>query len=151
MEKESFIYTISSEDRLNSIGVATTIYDINFGGFNSNHDDFRIEVVNFVLNGNVLAANGFLILAAENLHSNGVFCREILSSQDCILCSISTNADTLMSSGGITFNVNNCRINKRIRFKLLLPDLTPAISTTDINIGAETVWLLTLQVIPLSI
>jgi hypothetical protein len=52
MEKESFIYTISSSDRLNN-GANQVYYDIDFGGFSSHHENYKIQVVNFMLSGSL--------------------------------------------------------------------------------------------------
>ena len=45
----SFTYIISSSDRTNSIGTNTNTYDIDFGGFNSNCNDYSIEILNVLL------------------------------------------------------------------------------------------------------
>ena len=59
MEKEAFKYTISSDDRMNTC--ANQIY-YDFGGFQSNHDNYKVEVVNCIMNGSVLDSNGYLIM-----------------------------------------------------------------------------------------
>jgi len=149
MEKESFNYMISSNDRVNT--TANQIYyDIDFGGLSSQHSDYKIEVVNCIVNGSVLEELGFIMLVCENFHDDGVFCRNLLNSNECVICTIPTNLDVLMSSGGVVFKSSNCRVSKRIRFKFLLPDFTPPVSNTDINIGGvETRWLLTLRMTPI--
>ena len=149
MEKESFNYTISSNDRVNT-DANQIYYDIDFGNMMSPHDNYRIEVVNCIMNGAVEEDNGYLTLVCENLHDNGIFCRNLLNSNECVICTIPTNFDVLMSSGGIVFNASNCRMTKRIRFKLLLPSFVPVTSGTDINVGGvETRWLLTLRLTPI--
>jgi hypothetical protein len=65
------------------------------------------------------------------------------------VCVIPTNVDVLMSNGGIQFKVNNCRMKKTIKFRFLLPDFSPVVDGTDINVGGvETKWLLTLRMVP---
>jgi hypothetical protein len=148
MEKESFNYTISSDDRTNTLA-NQIYYDVDFGGFSNNHDDYRVEVVNYILNGSVLETNGYLILIAEDLHDNGVFCNRILSSNESVVCVIPTNVDVLMSNGGVSFKANNCRMKKNVKFKFLLPDFTNVVDGVDINLGGvETKWLLTLRMVP---
>ena len=150
MEKDAFNYTISSQDRTNDIGTPTVFYNINFGGFSNLADNYKIEVVNLVLSGSVLEANGYLILTAEGLHDDGIFCPQKLSTRDCVIATIPTNVDTLMSNGGVCFKSNNCRINKNIKFNLLLPNFDSVEDDVDINLGGiETHWLLTLRMIPL--
>jgi hypothetical protein len=147
MEKQSFNYTISSSDRINSAD-NQIYYDIDFGGFSSNNDNYKIEVVNCVFSGGVAEDNGYLIMTCDGLNENGVFCRKVLNSTESILCVIPVNVDVLMSSGGIEFIANNIRTERRIRIKLLKPDFTPVVDGTDINVGIETEWLLTLRLTP---
>jgi hypothetical protein len=130
MEKETFNNTISSDDR-NNTAANQIYYDIDFGGFSNNHDDYKIEVVNCILNGSVLESNGYLILVAEDLHDNGVFCNGNLSSNESVVCVIPTNVDVLMSNGGIQFKANNCRMKKTIKFRFLLPDFTNVVVVVD--------------------
>lgn len=149
MQKYSFNYTISSDDRINT-DANQIYYDIDFGGLQSPYDNFQIEVVNCVLNGSVEELNGYLILTCQGLHDDGIFCRKVLNANECIMCTIPTNIDTLMSSGGISFRANNCRMVKRIKFRFLSPSFDPVIDGTDINLsGAETKWLLTLRMTPI--
>ena len=151
MEKESFNYTISSDDRVNT-DANQIYYDIDFGNTMSHYDNYKIEVVNCIMNGAVVEDNGYLILVCEGLHDNGIFCRNLLNSNECVICTIPTNLDVLMSNGGIVFNASNCRISKRIRFKLLLPSFVPVTSGSDINVGGvQTRWLLTLRLTPLGV
>ena len=147
MESESFIYTISSDDRTNT-DADQIYYDIDFGGLNSKYNNFRIEVVNCILSGDVDNTIGYLILACDNLHSNGVFCRESLNSNQCVVAIIPTNADVLMSNGGVSFLADNIRSIRPVTFRLLNPDFTAVTDGVDINVSAETKWLLTLRLIP---
>ena len=145
---ESFNYVISSDDRVN-IGQLTNTYEINFGGFNSNYENFNVEIIQLILNGNVLSSNGYIMLIAENLADNGVYCPQILDANQAIVAVISTNIDGLISNSNITFRCNQCRMIKRIRFSLHKPDFNECISETDINIGYETRWVLTLKMTPI--
>ena len=156
----SFTYIISSSDRTNSIGTNTNTYDIDFGGFNSNCNDYSIEILNVLLSENTLQANSMLILVANDLADIGYFCTASLnSSKNSGLVKptiigfvpLLANIDMFNSgSGGISFVVKNIRIKRRIRFKILKQDYTDAIDGTDINIaGAETKWYITMRVTPI--
>jgi hypothetical protein len=144
-------YVFSSDDRTNSIGTATNVYNIDFGGFNTQYDNFYCEVIQVVLNGNVLGTNGYLYLVAENL-SNGEdrFCPSILNNNESIIAVISTNIDSLMTNTNISFRTTDVRVPKRVTFKLLKSDFSDAVSGTDINIaGIETRWVVSMRMIPI--
>jgi hypothetical protein len=156
----SFTYIISSSDRVNSVGTNTNTYDIDFGGFNSNCNDYHIEILNVLFSENTLQANSMLILVANELADIGYFCPASLNSTKNSalvrptiigLVPLLANIDMFNSgSGGISFNVKNIRIKRRIRFKILLQDYTDAVSGTDINVaGAETKWYITMRVSPM--
>ena len=146
---ESFNYVISSDDRVD-LTPNQNFYEIDFGGFNTPYENYNIEVVQCILNGNVLSSNGYIMLIVENLADNGVFCPQILDAQQAIVAVISTNIDGLISNSNITFRANNCRMIKRVRFSLHLPNFLPCVDGVDINIGAiETRWVLTLKMIPI--
>ena len=156
----SFTYVISSSDRTNSIGTNTNTYDIDFGGFNSNCNDYSIEILNVLLSENTLQANSMLILVANDLADIGYFCPASLTSSKNAtlvrptiigLIPLIAGIDMFNSgSGGISFVVKNVRIKRRIRFKILLQDFTDAVSGTDINIGGfETKWYITMRVSPI--
>ena len=156
----SFTYIISSSDRTNSIGTNTNTYDIDFGGFNSNCNDYSIEILNVLLSENTLQANSMLILVANDLADIGYFCPMSLTSTKNAglvrptiigLVPLLAGIDMFNSgSGGISFVVKNVRIKRRIRFKILLQDFTDAVSGTDINVsGFETKWYVTMRVTPI--
>jgi hypothetical protein len=148
MDQDSFIYTISSSDRLNN-GNNQAYYDINFGGFSSHHENYKIEVINCILSGSVDENNGYLIMTCSGLNEDGVFCNKVLNSSESILCVIPTNNDVLMSSGGVEFKASNIRIPRGITFKLLKPDFSICEDHIDINVnGVETKWILTLRMTP---
>jgi hypothetical protein len=149
MEKESFIYTISSSDRLNN-GANQVYYDIDFGGFSSDHENYKIQVVNCVLSGSVDENNGYLIMTCNGLNDDGVFCEKILNASESVVCVIPTNVDVLMSNGGVEFKASNIRMSRRIRFKFMRPDFSDCIDGDDINVGnVDTSWLLTLRMTPI--
>lgn len=144
-------YVFSSDDRTNSIGTATNVYDINFGGFNTSYDNFYCEVLQVILNGNVLGTNGYLYLVAENLAAGeDRFCPSILNNNETIVGVISTNIDSLMTNTNISFRTRDVRVPKRVRFKLLKSNFADCVSGTDINIaGIETRWVVTMRMIPI--
>ena len=146
---ESFNYVISSDDRVD-LTPNQNFYEIDFGGFNTPYENFNIEVVQCILNGNVLSSNGYIMLIVENLADNGVYCPQILDANQAIVAVISTNIDGLISNSNITFRANNLRMIKRVRFSLHLPNFLPCVDAVDINIGAiETRWVLTLKMTPI--
>ena len=60
MDKEPFIYTISSEERLN-IDTNGPVYNIMFGGFNSQYNNFKCEVLSCTLSSNFSDILGYMI------------------------------------------------------------------------------------------
>ena len=149
MEKESFIYTISSEERIN-VATDGPTYDINFGGFNSQYDNFKCEVMSCTLSTNYRTQDGFMMLTAINLNEDGNFCSKVLDSNVSIVAVISTNAITARHDGEIFFNIKNCRIARNITFTLVIPNLSEAVSGFDINLGAGiTRWILVLKMTPI--
>ncbi len=148
---ESFNYIVSSDDRTNNVDQLTNFYEIDFGGFNTSYDDFNIEVIQVILNGNVLSSNGYVILIAQDLNDgHSLFCPQILDGNQSIVGVISANIDGLISNSNINFRSNNCRMIKRIRFSLHNPNFNECVSGTDINIGGiETRWVLTLKLSPI--
>tara|TARA_R110002153_G_scaffold173363_1_gene326089 strand:+ start:1094 stop:1558 length:465 start_codon:yes stop_codon:yes gene_type:complete len=144
-------YVFSSDDRTNSIGTPTNKYEIDFGGFNTQYDNFYCEVIQVVLNGNVLGTNGYLYLVAENLTTgNDRFCPSILNNNEAIVGIISTNIDSLMTNTNISFRTTDVRVPKRVTFKLLKSDFNDCVSGTDINIaGIETRWVVSMRLIPI--
>ena len=146
---DSFNYVISSDDRVD-LTPNQNFYEIDFGGFNTPYENFNIEVVQCILNGNVKSSNGYIMLVVENLADNGIYCPQILDAHQAIVAVISTNIDGLISNSNITFRANNLRMIKRVRFSLHLPNFLPCVDGVDINIGAiETRWVLTLKLSPI--
>jgi len=149
MEKEAFIYTISSEERLN-IDTNGPTYNIMFGGFNTQYDNFKCEVMSCTLSNGYTTTLGYISLIATNLNENGLFCPKLLQSDTCVVAVISTNAVTARHDGEIFFNVKNCRVARLIKFQLILSTFAGIISGTDINIaGNNTNWILILKMIPI--
>jgi hypothetical protein len=151
----SFTYMISSQDRTNTLPAAGfgIVYDINFGGFSEQYDDYMCEVISFAATSGFTAATNYWIICAENLAETGYFCRSKLSPRECILSILPLNATqdafTQSDGGNIKFRINKCRVQREITFFILKPDFTPAVVGTDINIGTETRWLLTLKMTPI--
>ena len=154
---QSFTYTIASDERTNTIFPAAgqkIIYNINFGGFTEQYDNYFCEVISIALSVGILTSQNYLIMSCENLADNGYFCRGKIPRTDVILglipLSALTDAYVQSDGGNIKFRVNNCRIPKQVVFSFLKSDFTPAIVGTDLNTGAsETKWLLTLRMTPI--
>ena len=143
--KESFIYTICSNDRINK-EADPAIYYIDFGGFNSQYENYKCEVLSCVINRNYTTTLGYYILTARNLNDSGVFCKSKLGSDECIM-SIITSDKIAKNENDYFFNVKNCRIAKRIMLEFLLPDYTP-VGNAFHNLE-ETLWVLTLKMTPI--
>ena len=150
--KNSFTYVISSEERTNTAANQIS-YDIDFGGFSGKNQDYYCEVLSFSINGKITAAPapiGYFMFICENLNDDGFFMVKKLSNRECLISIVplTTTIDAhhqYNGEGGISFKVNNCQMRRPIKFKLLKPDFTEVISGTDINVGAETKWVLILK------
>jgi len=160
----SFTYIICSDDRNNTILPAAgngVFYEINFGGFSEQYEDYMCEVVSFAVTAGLPLASTYYMFCAEGLCENGYCCRSILSSKDNILSVVPLNAvqDAYIQSdgGSIKFRVNNCRMRKLVNFFFLKPNFTAVLAGTEINIPTpgppvvenETKWLLTLRMYPI--
>lgn len=159
---KSFTYIISNTDRTNNLPAAGLgiVYDINFGGFSEQYDDYMCEVISFSMTAGIVASNTYWMFCADKLCENGYFCKSQLNPKECILSVIPLNAihdAYVQSEGSIRFRINNCRVQKQISLFFLQPDFTPVICETDINIPTagnppvpvETKWLLTLRMHPI--
>jgi hypothetical protein len=154
---ESFTYMICSDDRKNTTLPSAgqpIFYDIDFGGFSEQYDNYMCEVISLGISDGILSNARYLMFACENLANNGYFCRGKLASNDVILSIVPTSAlgDVLVQSdgGNAKFRVNNCRMLKQVTFYFLRPDFTPAIVGTDLNVGGtESKWVLNLRMYPI--
>jgi len=146
MEKESFTYIICSQEKTNTEG---THYDIDFGGFGNNNENYKIDVLNFIVNDTLLEPRGFMIFLCEDLADNGSFCTSLLNGNQAIITTISTESNSLMSTSGSTFIARNCKQKKRVRFKFVNHDLSDVVDDQDINLGYDTDWVLTLKMTPI--
>jgi hypothetical protein len=145
MEKESFTYILCSQEKTNTDG---TFWDIDFGRFGNNATNYKIDVLNFIVNDTLLTSRGYMVFLCENLADDGSFCSSLLHGNQAVLTTISTDLDSLMSTNGASFIANSCK-NKRIRFKFVNPDLSDVEDTVDINYGGDTNWVLTLKMTPI--
>ena len=154
--KNSFTYVISSDERKNT-DANQIYYDIDFGGFSGQNQNYNCEVLSFTINGKITATPapiGYFMFMCENLNDNGFFMVKKISNRDCLISIVplTTTIDAhhqYTGEGGISFKVNNCQMRRPIKFKWLKPDFTDVISGTDINVGAETKWVLVLKMTPI--
>ena len=141
--------------------------NVMFGGFSEQYDDFMCEVTSFSKTAGLPLQSTYYMFCAENLSENGYFCRNILTSKECVVAVVPLNAvqDSYIQSDGasIRFRVNNCRMRKQVTFFLLKPSFTPVLCGTEINIPipaqvgppavaeipVETNWLLKLRMYPI--
>ena len=157
LKDEAFTFVICSDDRTNSLGAdvvyLTNFYDINFGGFSEPYDDYRVEVVSFgAANGFPNNVHNYYYFACEGLANNGYFCsNKVLPSNDVILSVLPLTAlqdAYIQTDGNIIFNVKNCRIVKKVRFKFYKQDFSIP-GPADLNGSAEIKWVLTLRMTPI--
>jgi hypothetical protein len=154
-ETKSFMYVISSDEKTNTLAT-TYFYDIEFGGFATNHQNYQCEVISFSINGNVSATPtsiGYFLFMCEDLADDGIFMVKKISNRDCLIsmCPLYAVGDAFVQSDGsrgITFRVNKCQTKKNVRFKFIKPDFTTP-SVTELNVGGETKWILVLRMTPL--
>ena len=153
---EAFTYVICSDDRTNNLidpVNLTNFYDVRFGGFSEQYNDYQVEVVSFgAASGFPNTIHNYYYFTCEGLANNGYFCsNRVLPTNDVIISILPLTAlqdAYIQSDGNIIFNVKNCRIAKNVRFKFLKSDFTTP-GTTEINNGAETKWVLTLKLTPI--
>ena len=166
----SFTYMICSDERNNTTLPAAgngMFYEINFGGFSEQYDDYICEVISFSISAGLPLSSTYYMLCAENLAANGYYCRNVLSNQDCILTVFPLNAvqDAYIQSdgGSVRFRVNNCRMRKVVNCFFLKPNFSAVLAGTEINIPipaqvgppavaeipVETKWLLKLRMYPI--
>ena len=161
---KSFTYIICSDDRSNKILPVAgegIFYDIKFGGFSEQYDDYMCEVLSLSITAGLPLITSYYMLCADGLSENGYFCKNVLSSKDCILAVVPLNAvqDSYIQSdgGSVKFRVNNCRVSKLVGFFFLKPNFTSVLCGTEINIPiagppvveVETKWLLKLRMTPI--
>ena len=166
----SFTYMICSDDRINNIAGKAALnenlpgvdqimeYQINFGGFSEQYDDYQCEIISLAMTGGINVVTSYFLLYAEGLNSDGYFLSSLLSRNACILSIIPLSAiqDAYIQSdgGNVKFRVNNCRIPKLVKFLFLKPNYDHVLSVTDINtfagaVQTETRWILTMRMTPI--
>ena len=149
MNNESFIYTLSNREVKNG-KVDPIEYDVMIGDFNSQNENFRFELIGFNIESNFDFLNDqYIIVVFDNLASNGVFSRSIVGSDKVLVPIVLNNATSgeYKSNGGsnIFLNVNNCRMQREIKIRILNSSLDPiTVGATD---GAD--WLITFKVTPI--
>ena len=128
-------------------------YDIDFGGFSGKNQDYNCEVLSFSINGRTTtmpAKIGFFLFMAENLNDDGFFMVRKISNRDCLISIVPLSAviDAACQadgSTGISFKINQCQMRRPVRFKFLKPDFSVPTSGNEINVVAETKWVLVLK------
>ena len=149
MEKDSFMYTISSEEAF-SYNLDSSEWIFELGGFSSSpFNHFKIEVVNCIFDNGLNPENGYIMLIARDLAENGYFCRSLLPANEAIVCTVGCNDDVYLSNGGTAFNAKNLRMKRQILFKVLLSTFETPVHEVNINVDGITNWLLTLKVTPI--
>ena len=149
----SFIYTICSEERLDLETDEPIEYDLFFGGFSSQYENFRVEIIgmNFTIGFNDVI-DRYLIVALDNLSSNGVFSRELAGSSSVLFPITVSSADSAeyITNGNVFFNVDNCRMEKQFKMRILLPSLVPVEAGINYHTAANpTEWFLTMKITPI--
>ena len=150
--ENSFIYTISSFERLNTEDEPVE-YDLNFGGFGSQYDNFKVEIIgmNFTM-GCDPDLNRYFIVALDGLASDGVFCQGIVGSSSVLFPVTLSNVGSAeyITNSHIFFKVDNCRTARQIKMRILLDNFEPVVADTNIhNEPINTEWFLTMKVTPI--
>ena len=156
LHDESFTYMISSDERTNGQGIDITFltyfYDINFGGFSEQFEEYKVDVLSFSCVGGIPVGASYYLFLVENLVSDSYFCTRKLTNKEIVLSVLPLNAvqDAYVQSdgGAISFKIKNARNIKKVRFKFLKQDFTIP-GATEINSTAETKWILTLKLTPI--
>ena len=92
---KSFTYIICSDDRSNKILPVAgegIFYDVNFGGFSEKYDDYMCEVISLSITAGLPLVTTYYMFCVDSLAENGYFCKNVLSSKDCILTVVPLNA-----------------------------------------------------------
>ena len=155
LHDESFTYMICSNERTNvptEPEYLTNFYDINFGGFNEPYEEYKVDVLSFACAGGIPVGTGYYIFIAENLDSDGYFCRKMLANREVLITKLPLNAisDAFIQSdsGSVSFKIRNARNVRNVRFSFLKADFTVP-SLDAINHEAETRWILSLKLTPI--
>lgn len=151
---KSFMYMICSDDRTNTTlpeAGQKIFYDIDFGGFSEQYDNYICEVLSFSLTAGLAQSNNYYYFICNGLAENGYFCKSKLSRRETIISVINTStlSDLLRfnESNINSFRVNNCRIPKQVTFGILKSDFTPV--NVGVEISTDTRWVLTLKMTPI--
>ena len=151
---KSFIYTISSEERLNK-EVEPIEYDLMFGGFGSQYNEFRVEILGLdFTRGFDNTVDKYLIVAIDDLASDGVFCQR-LGGGNSVLFPITVFSDDsadYVTNSNIFFKVDNCRTARRIKMRILASDFEPVTAGANYHTSSsafDTEWFLTMKVTPI--
>ena len=155
LHDESFTYTISSNERTNDPLAPenlTNFYNINFGGFNEPYEEYKVDVLSFACSGGIPIGTAYYIFVAENLDSDGYFCRKKLTNREVLLTKLPLNAisDAFIQSdsGSVSFKIKNARHVRNVKFSFLTSDFTvPGVEA--INHEGETRWILSLRMTPI--
>ena len=97
---------------------------------------------------------GYLMFMCEQLNDDGIFMVRKISNRDfsILIVPLSAVIDAACQadgSVGIFYKFNQCQMRRPVRFKFLKPDFTVPISGTDMNVVAETKWILVLRLTPI--
>lgn len=155
LHDESFTYSISSNERTNDPLdpiYLTNFYDINFGGFNEPYEEYKVDVLSFACSGGIPVGTAYYIFVAENLDSDGYFCRKMLAKREVLITKLPLNAisDAFIQSdsGSVSFKIKNARNVRKVRFSFLKADFTVP-DVDAINHDGETRWILSLKMTPI--
>jgi hypothetical protein len=100
-ESKSFMYVLTNFDKTNT-DITSYYYDINFGGFSELSNNYRAEVGSFAAVGGIAASQSYYLFVAENLVSDGYYCRNKLSNREALISKLPLNAlqDAYIQSDG---------------------------------------------------
>ena len=148
-ESESFIYTISSQERKNNVDDNVTSYDFDFGGFNSQYNNFRVHFLSMQFN-STIATDALFYAHISGLNNDGYFSQGILKP-DAMILPVGFINNTYAYTGEMFCEVQSARMKKNITITMLDSSMNEMEDEVGYNLeGVETNFLLVMKVIPIS-
>ncbi len=154
VEEDAFTYMICSDDRKNITlpGAGQPApYNIDFGGFSEQYDNYKCEVQSLCLTTGLIQSNNNYYFICDGLADDSYFCRSKLSRRETIISVVNTTTFSDLyrfnENNIVSFRVNNCRVPKKVTFSFLKSDFTAVNVGTDFSTDLR--WVLTLKMTPI--
>ena len=147
-ESESFIYTLSNLERTNDIEEAVTSYQFEFGGFNTQYENFKVEFLSMHFNSSI-AIDALFYAHIDGLSDISHFSQGVLKPS-AILLPIEYIQDNYGYKGNIFTNVVSARMKKIITITMLDSRMDVVDNGGEYNFDRESHFLLVMKVTPIS-